>query len=63
MLLIFGGRGDHDDDDDDDDDHNLTPVDSTTVNCGEEKKKYRYKMPGGLTLHSLLLNNPLPPSG
>ena len=43
MVLIFGGRGDHDDDDDDD--HNLTGVDSTTVNCGEEKRTsmfYRY---------------------
>ena len=33
MLLIFGGRGDHDDHEHD----NLTGVDSTTVNCGEEK--------------------------
>ena len=31
LVLIFGGLW-HDDDDDD---HNLTPVDSTTVNCGE----------------------------
>ena len=30
MLLIFGGFG-HDGHD------NLTPVDSTTVNCGEDK--------------------------
>ena len=36
MLLIFGGLG-HDDDDDDEHD-NLTGVDSTPVNCGEEKK-------------------------
>ena len=31
MLLIFGGLG-HDDDEHD----NLTGVDSTPVNCGEE---------------------------
>ena len=47
VLLIFGGLW-HDD-------HNLTPVDSTPVNCGEDK------MPGGLTLHSLRLE--CPPSG
>ena len=33
MLLILGGRGDHDDHEHD----NLTPVDSTPVNCGEDK--------------------------
>ena len=38
VLLIFGGRSD----DDDDDDHNLTPVDSTTVNCGEDKRLVDY---------------------
>ena len=32
MLLIFGGFG-HDDDDEHD---NLTGVESTSVNCGEE---------------------------
>ena len=32
MLLIFGGRGDHDDHEHD----NLTGVDSTPVNCGED---------------------------
>ena len=31
VLLIFGGRSDHDDGHD-----NLTGVDSTPVNCGEE---------------------------
>ena len=35
MLLIFGGFG-HDDDDDHEHD-NLTGVNSTPVNCGEDK--------------------------
>ena len=51
VLLIFGGLG-HDDDDDDEHD-NLTGVDSTPVNCGEEHDAL-----AGLTLHCLLLNDP-----
>ena len=39
MVLIFGGFG-HDDDD-----HNLMPVDSTPVNCGEEKENSKMTTP------------------
>ena len=38
MLLIFGGRSDDDQHD------NLTGVDSTPVNCGEEKTGFGCKV-------------------
>ena len=42
MVLIFGGFG-HDDDD-----HNLMPVDSTPVNCGEENTVIILTPKGGI---------------
>ena len=61
VLLIFGGLWQHDHGHD-----NLTGVDSTPVNCGEDNLTgvdSTQDALTGLTLHSLLLNDPLPPSG
>ena len=54
VLLIFGGLG-HDDHEHD----NLTPVDSTPVNCGEEKSLPK----SGFKLMSLTSNPHSKPLG